>query len=321
MFTRSLLQATRSIHIIEHSAIRPSLLPRINAVWRPQPISRPFTNLTPQTHQTRLFSTRFTSAVRAQIEKFTSREHRQYATLSGRYRGGGSGGRGYQPELDPDVVLYSIIGINTIVFLLWQYAIIEKRNGNGAWLNFMQDNFYSNWHSLEAGRWWTSITCAFSHNTILHFGLNMFVLHGFGNVAMGIIGPSRFLVFYLAAGAVSSTAHLVYTRFIEPSLKGNQSLSWYPGGFRDSSSHGASGAISASLLLYALTYPMNPINLFFFIQVPAFVGIGGYLAYDLYLATSGKSGVVDNAAHIGGAVFGVGYWLAFVRGMATRGRF
>ncbi|ORY22518.1 hypothetical protein BCR33DRAFT_630997, partial [Rhizoclosmatium globosum] len=84
-------------------------------------------------------------------------------------------------------------------FSLWQYAIIEKQNGNRAWLNFMQDNFYSNWLSLEAAPCWTSITCTFSHNTVLHFGLNMFSLHGVGNVAMGIIGLSRFLVFYLAA--------------------------------------------------------------------------------------------------------------------------
>ncbi|KAJ3230717.1 hypothetical protein HDU81_004287 [Chytriomyces hyalinus] len=216
-------------------------------------------------------------------------------------------GRRSSSEPDPSVVIYSIIGLNTVVFLLWQYAINERKNGDPRWAKFMHDNFYSNWSSLEAGRWWTTLTSMFSHNTVLHFGLNMLVFHSFANTVMHIIGTSRFIVFYLAAGAMSSVAHLMYSRYIEPAMKKNQ-YSLFSPTFKDTSSHGASGAISASLMLFALTYPFTPIRLFFFVEVPAIVGIGGYVAYDLYLATAGQQGVVDSAAHVGGAAFGVLYW-------------
>ncbi|KAJ3072528.1 hypothetical protein HDU98_003414 [Podochytrium sp. JEL0797] len=244
-------------------------------------------------------------------------QQRTASSLSSRMR---SSSRQQDP-LDANLVLYTIIAINTAVYLMWQYAINERTRGNPKWFNWMQDNFYSNWKSLEAGRWWTSLTCAFSHNTLIHFALNMFVLHSFGNVAMQILGPSRFVVFYLAAAAFSSTIHLLYTRFIEPKVKPlPKGYIYGPSGFLDNSSHGASGAVEASLLLYALSYPFNPITLFFFIEVPAIVGIGGFIAYDLYLASSGQQGVVDSASHVGGAAFGMMYWAAFVRGVATRGR-
>ncbi|KAI9331839.1 hypothetical protein BDR26DRAFT_869785 [Obelidium mucronatum] len=249
-------------------------------------------------------------------------------------------GRRSQAELDPAVVLYLIIGINTVVFVMWQVAYAESQQGNNAMLIFMRENFMSNWESLEAGRWWTTISCAFSHSMLLHFGLNMFVLHSFGRIVMGILGPNRFLMFYLTAGAFSSTVHLIYTRYIQPATKGHRQLAppppvqtsiFFPQqnrpymppvpSFNDTSSHGASGSISGFLLLYALTFPMHPITLFFFIEVPSIVGIGGYLAYDFYMASSGKQGLVDSAGHVGGGVFGAMYWFAFVKTWVSRGRF
>jgi membrane associated rhomboid family serine protease len=56
------------------------------------------------------------------------------------------------------------------------------------------------------------------------------------------------------------------------------------------------------------------VNIFLFIQVPAIVGIGGFVAYDVYMASTGQQGKVDSAGHVGGALFGVLYWLLRVRG-------
>ncbi|KAI8621131.1 hypothetical protein BC830DRAFT_1095960 [Chytriomyces sp. MP71] len=235
---------------------------------------------------------------------------------------GGSGSysrRGYSRrdpvfEPRPEHIVYGIMAVYTAVFFAWQYAIQQHKKGDSAWLQFMHDNFLSNWQSLEAGRWWTTITCAFSHNTLIHIGLNMFAFYNFADATMAILGPSRFLVFFLAAGAVSSAAHLMYTRFVEPRVKTLNASHMYGRNFVDRSSHGASGAVSAALLLFALQNPSSPIQIFFLLQMPAIVGVGGFLAYDLYMASTGQQGTVDSAAHVGGALFGLLYWAAFVRG-------
>ncbi|KAJ3093766.1 hypothetical protein HDU97_009050 [Phlyctochytrium planicorne] len=140
----------------------------------------------------------------------------------------------------------------------------------------------------------------------------MFVLHSFGPAAMSIIGPRRFITFYLLAGASSSIAHMLYAQVIRPMIDSSKGIPWYKSQ-NPSRSHGSSGSIAAATLLFALTYPQFPITIFFFIPVPAILGIGGFLAYDLYMASSGRQGTVDSAGHVGGALFGLAYWLLRVR--------
>ncbi|KAJ3406794.1 hypothetical protein HDV05_005829 [Chytridiales sp. JEL 0842] len=179
------------------------------------------------------------------------------------------------------------MGLNTAVFLAWQYAFMKQGQGDYSLLQWMEKNFYSSWNTMLDGRLWTMVTCAFSHNTLPHFALNMFVLHSFGQAAIYILGAPEFLLFYLAAGAASSAAHLIYSRFIEPEIR--KRPTWFPKHIY-TQSHGASGAISASTLLYALTYPWSTVNVFIFIKLPAIVAIGGFVAYDIYMASTGKQG-------------------------------
>ncbi|KAJ3394160.1 hypothetical protein HDU84_009480 [Entophlyctis sp. JEL0112] len=54
-----------------------------------------------------------------------------------------NGRNSYRSEWDPQVVIYSILGLNTAVFLMWQFAISERQNGRPAWYKFMADNFFS----------------------------------------------------------------------------------------------------------------------------------------------------------------------------------
>lgn len=89
------------------------------------------------------------------------------------YGGGASGGRGRRPgggwrakidAVSSNVILYSIIGLNVGVFLLWQYAnSVYTQFRDPAWLRWMTNNFTSSWRNLSQGRVWTLLTCCFSH--------------------------------------------------------------------------------------------------------------------------------------------------------------
>ncbi|KAI8851850.1 hypothetical protein BC829DRAFT_431025 [Chytridium lagenaria] len=210
--------------------------------------------------------------------------------------------------MDEGTVLWGLIGANTLVFAGWTWAQMQADHGKPQWRWFMEDNFYSSWQSVREGRFWTMFTSCFSHNTLLHFGLNMFVLHSFGPAAMSIIGPRNFILFYLAAGASASIAHMLYAQVIRPRIdRANGIPGWRS--HNPARSHGSSGSIAAATLLFALTYPKHPITLFFFIPVPALVGIGGFLCYDIYMASSGRQGMVDS----GGSCRWSGVWDALLR--------
>ncbi|KAJ3333119.1 hypothetical protein HDU76_011339 [Blyttiomyces sp. JEL0837] len=255
---------------------------------------------------------------------------RQKGTLSQFKR---SPRRFFNRYLDENTVLYGIIGVNTAgnvtfanwpaslityalihfsVFGLWQYAMMRYNRGDSSWLSFMERNFYCSWNGVEDGKWWTILSSTFSHNTLIHFGLNMFVFWNFGPIAISIIGAPQFLLFYLGAGIASSAAHLVYSRYIQPALR-KRPIPRFFGRPIYSNSHGASGAIYAATLLYALSYPWSRITLFFFFDVPAIAGVGLFVAYDLYLAYGGNHGRVDSAGHLGGALYGALYWLLRIR--------
>ncbi|KAI9324492.1 hypothetical protein DFJ73DRAFT_768246 [Zopfochytrium polystomum] len=249
-----------------------------------------------------------------------------------RYRRSGSWWR-WQP--DEQQVVFGIIGLNAAVFLAWRMAFMAYEQGDPRNLRFMEQNFYSSWDALLQGRWWTLVTCAFSHNQFIHFGIlvkeyslypsrflqhrdvcknkNMFVLHSFGRAAIDLLGIPRFITFYLGAAIASSLAHVLYTRFLQPALSGSRVSPFHS--YSYSHSHGASGCILASTLLFALAHPRARVALFFVIEVPAIAAVAALVAYDAYSAFKGGAGAlgVDHAGHLGGAVFGALYWLLRIR--------
>jgi rhomboid-like protein len=94
----------------------------------------------------------------------------------------------------------AIILINIGVFIMWQ------RLGEGP-SSYMVDNFLVSWTGLQQGRYWTLLTSVFSHESLFHIFINMFVLNSFGSLLEQVLGHWRFLAFYLVAGIVSSLSH------------------------------------------------------------------------------------------------------------------
>jgi membrane associated rhomboid family serine protease len=85
-------------------------------------------------------------------------------------------------RLPNSTVLWSVVGINTIVFLTWKYAQHDAAMfRNPELLTKMYKNFVVSGYNVAQGRLWTVVTSAFSHYDTMHFGINMFVLVSLGD--------------------------------------------------------------------------------------------------------------------------------------------
>ena len=150
----------------------------------------------------------------------------------------------------------------------------------------------------------TIATSMFLHGGLLHLLGNMVFLWIFGNNVEDATGHLRFLVFYLACGAVAAFAHIVTHPASNVPMVG------------------ASGAISGVLGAYFLLFPfariVTLVILGFFaqtIQIPAFFFLGFWFLMQFLSAavSGGAGGGVAFFAHIGGFVAGLVLLIPFKR--------
>jgi membrane associated rhomboid family serine protease len=142
----------------------------------------------------------------------------------------------------------------------------------------------------------TLLTAMFMHGGFGHIAGNMLYLWIFGNNVEHRFGHFWFLIFYLAAGLVSSISQIIVgPNSVIPNL-------------------GASGAIAGVMGAYIVLFPYNRVNAVFLysvISVPAIVVLGMWIAmqfisgFGSIAATSANVGGVAYMAHIGGFVTGV----------------
>lgn len=155
------------------------------------------------------------------------------------------------------------------------------------------------------GRVWTLITSVFSHTMFFHIFLNMYAFFGFGVVLENVMGPKRFLRFYLISGIIASLSHASVSAFLihDPTLP----------------ALGASGAVSGVILLFSLMFPQEKILLMGFIPIPAIFAsflIIGLDVWGLVEQTRGGTLPIGHGAHLGGAFYGLVYYLIAVRSKA-----
>lgn len=138
------------------------------------------------------------------------------------------------------------------------------------------------------GEVWRLVTHAFLHADFWHILFNMLFLWWFGSELEEMYGSKEFLAFYLVgvlAGAAGFLLHgTVNERVYEaPAL-------------------GASGAVTAVMLLFAIHFPHRTILLMFVIPVPIWLLV-------LFNVVKDAAGLFDSgnrvavAAHLGGAAF------------------
>jgi membrane associated rhomboid family serine protease len=171
---------------------------------------------------------------------------RRHLYTSGGYKtyGGGGNGNGNQDNFKR-VVLYSLVGLNTLVFLAWKFAKYDwQTNKNPTTLIYMMKNFLSGEDSLKEGRPWTLLTSCISHEGDYHFLINMVSLVFTAPAILTVVGPATFLGLYFGAGIVSSTISLAWEKYMVPWIDRGPRDAYGKKVTRHATSHGASGALT-----------------------------------------------------------------------------
>jgi membrane associated rhomboid family serine protease len=150
---------------------------------------------------------------------------------------------------------------------------------------------------IGSGYAWQVVTYLFLHSpdSILHLVFNMLFLYWFGKEVEELYGTKKFLVLYFGAGILGGLLYIA---------------GGYIEGHPQVPVIGASGAVMGVLVVAAFHFPRRPILLFFILPVPLALLVVLYVLIDLYLAISGYQPVVASMAHLGGALFGFGYYQA-----------
>ncbi len=211
------------------------------------------------------------------------------------------------------VVTKNLLAVNIIMFFA---MVVAERYGINLnhWLGlhlFLADDF----------KLFQFITYMFMHVDFRHILFNMFALWMFGRVLEQVWGAKRFLIYYIVAGVGAGIIQEIvqYTYYsMELSMYTNVNMGngviipmseflnmWI--------TVGASGAVYALLLAFAMTFPNE--RLFVFpipipIKAKYFVIFYGVLELLLGLNPN-MSDNVAHFAHLGGMLFGLGliiYW-------------
>ena len=147
----------------------------------------------------------------------------------------------------------------------------------------------------------TFLTSMFMHGSISHIFGNMLFLWVFGDNIENRLGHVRYALFYIICGFAAAAGQILMdTGSVIPML-------------------GASGAISGVLGGYLLLYPKRRVRAIvfnFLTDVPAYVALGIWIAYQIilgYFSPPGSGGVAY-AAHIGGFVAGLALIKVFAIG-------
>jgi len=212
--------------------------------------------------------------------------------------GGGYGGGGGQMRLAfprPTSAVKVLLIVNIVVFVLQLFAdrptVRHPAGVMTQWLGISVGTFWQVWRYL---------TFQFLHADFWHIVLNMLGLYLLGAPLEQTWGPRRFVVFYLACGAVAGAAYVVIgAMFHEPA--------WRP-------LIGASGGVYAIVLAAAVLFPHFRLIFFLFpvpIRLAALIIFGGMIVLVLQSVSYGHmSAAMSDVAHLGGAVAAAAYiWL------------
>jgi len=144
---------------------------------------------------------------------------------------------------------------------------------------------------------WQLLTYGFLHGGLTHLLFNMLGVYMFGGALEQVVGPRRYLTYYLVAVLAAGLTQLLVTAATGP---------LFP-------TVGASGGVFGLLLAYAIYFPRNKVFFLLLpVPIPARVFVFIYAAVELFLGVTGTQEGVAHFAHLGGLVGGA-LMLAFWR--------
>jgi len=180
--------------------------------------------------------------------------------------------------------VYWLIGINILVFMAMYF------------LGLGQLTYYlSMIPALVLRGWvWTFVTYMFVHGGFSHILFNMLALFIFGVQVERYMGSREFLLFYFVTGTLAGVFSFIV---------------YYLTGAYGVILMGASGAIFAVELAYAVLYPDSIIYLWGILPLRAPVMVLGFTALELVSSVFGLSRGVAHLTHLAGFGFA---WLYFL---------
>lgn len=193
------------------------------------------------------------------------------------------------------MVVKVLLALNVIVYVAW--------NTMGDSTTLLADNFTVSSGHLASLRFWTLLTSGFSHYGFEHLLFNMYALWLFGRPVALIIGSRAFAHLYVAGAIVASIGHVAYNI-----VSGDPTPAL-----------GASGAVMAISTVFALMFPKVRLLLFFLIPLPAIAAVALFALIDVMGMVSGGSSIA-HAAHLGGLLYGLVYYVLDIRPKLRRRR-
>jgi membrane associated rhomboid family serine protease len=191
-----------------------------------------------------------------------------------------------------------IIIVNVVVFVMQIVTTTSEYNGQAGRSSItggsLTDALILDTDAVMHGELWRLVTYAFLHAGLWHIVFNMLFLWWFGTDVEAIYGAAEFAVFYFVAALLGGICFVVGNYYLN--IPGRYCL-------------GASGAVTAVMVLCAMYYPHKTILLFFFLPIPIWLFIGFQVVTDAYsflIALQHHSPPAGNTAvtvHLAGAGF------------------
>ena len=180
--------------------------------------------------------------------------------------------------------VYWLIGINVFIYALMYFLRLDR----------MIYTYFSMIPGLVVEGWvWTFVTYMFVHGGFTHILFNMLGLFIFGIPVEREMGSTEFLLFYLVTGTLAGVfSFLVYYLTHTPVML-----------------VGASGAIFAVELAFAVYNPRAIIRIWGILPLRAPVMVLGFTALELIFSITGSVRGVAHLTHLAGFGFA---WLYFV---------
>ena len=186
-------------------------------------------------------------------------------------------------------VCWWLIGINAACFFVQMLTLNRVTHESGWFTDFFQLDL----RAVRHGEVWRLLTYAFLHGTSggfpWHIVFNMLFLYFFGRDVEDAYGPREFLAFYLTAAFVGGVAF-----FLVP-LEGLYCI-------------GASGAVTAVMVLAAFREPTRVILLFMVLPVPIWVLVGFLVVKDAFQLLGNSESSTAVQVHLAGAAFAFLYF-------------
>jgi membrane associated rhomboid family serine protease len=185
-----------------------------------------------------------------------------------------------------------LILINVAVFVLQTFAVAQTDEFTRHKEPLLTPYLTLNADQLFHGEVWRLVTYGFAHHDLWHILFNMLFLWFCGSELEDLYGPREFLAFYLSAVVLAGLSY----------------VGWEISQDIHASVLGASGAVTAAMVLFACHYPSRQIYIWFLFPLPIWVFVGFQVLSDTYMFVRGVPTTLAFAAHLGGAGFGFAYY-------------